>query len=279
MALDVKFTYSEPIFGKDITIALIPIKELEISPYQRELSPQHVKNLQKSISVLGFIDPLIVYQEGNKYYVINGQHRLTALKELLVNVDDKQIPVVLITKEDALQVLKLNIEKAPSLKDKSIQALKIYKDILNEEPNKVENQLIDVIDEPIYITFGFLYEKLSKFSGSAFYTIFRKVDKFLDVPIEEAYQIRQKRADMLLDLYNKFVGARQKLIERGMNTLEATQYLVSQINPIKRVRNVDMSFEELVAQVNKNLDNFSNTSVNVGDLYSVDDLHLTDELI
>ncbi len=272
MAMVIKFTYQEPIFGKDIAFGLIPASELEISPYQRELSQQHIRNLQKSISSLGFIDPLIVYPEGDKYYVVNGQHRLMALRELLTN-PDSPIPVVIISKDDAMAVLKLNIEKALSLKDKSIQALKVYRDIMEKKPNLLEEELIDIIEEPIYITFGLLYEKLARFSGSAFYNIFKKVDKFMNTSLTEAYQKRQKYADMLLNLYEKFVEARQRLIDSGMNSLEATQYLASQINPFKRQRNVDCSFEEAVKLVEERLNQLlSSNSGNLGaDAFTIDE--------
>jgi len=61
------------------------------SPDQRNIKTSHVRDLMESMSTWGFLPskPVQVYQEGKKYVVVDGHHRLVAAKNL-------QIPVIFV---------------------------------------------------------------------------------------------------------------------------------------------------------------------------------------
>jgi len=265
VAMEIKFTYQEPVKGKEIQFGLIPISELEISPYQRDLSQTHVNNLMQSISSIGFVDPLVVYKENDKYYVINGQHRLEALKSLITD-ENQLVSVVIIPKEDALAVLKLNIEKAPLLKDKAVQSLKVYQDLVEKYPDESEiNAVSSYIEEPILITFGYVYKDYPRFAGTPFYNILKKVDVFLDESLNEANEIRKRYAQEVKEAYNLFVEARKKFTEYGIKSLEATQLLGSLMNPYKKQRNIEDDFITAVNKIKERLnDIIVNTEKYIG---------------
>ncbi len=53
--------YREPLSGRPILLASLPLKAVEPTPFQRDLSPAHVKRLaQKIEESRSFLDPLIV---------------------------------------------------------------------------------------------------------------------------------------------------------------------------------------------------------------------------
>jgi ParB family chromosome partitioning protein len=53
--------YREPLSGRPILLASLPLKAVERTPFQRDLSPAHVKRLaQKIEESRSFLDPLIV---------------------------------------------------------------------------------------------------------------------------------------------------------------------------------------------------------------------------
>ena len=53
--------YREPLSGRPILLASLPIEAVQPTPFQRDLSPTHTKRLAQKIEQSGsFLDPLIV---------------------------------------------------------------------------------------------------------------------------------------------------------------------------------------------------------------------------
>src|SRR5436309_2675258 len=54
-------SYREPYGGQWLILAMLPIEQVEPTPYQRNLSDTHVRKLESVIAKLGrFLDPIIV---------------------------------------------------------------------------------------------------------------------------------------------------------------------------------------------------------------------------
>ena len=77
----------------------ISIRELITNPYQprREIDPQHVQELAKSIESEGLLQPIVVRVKGNQYELIAGERRLRAFESL----KRKEIPARVIEASDA----------------------------------------------------------------------------------------------------------------------------------------------------------------------------------
>src|SRR5215471_16952367 len=75
--------FKDPANRRDLTFAVLPVASLEVISHQRKSSETHVKRLIDSVGRIGFLAPLVVVErdDGNGYYVIDGQHRLLAAKE------------------------------------------------------------------------------------------------------------------------------------------------------------------------------------------------------
>ena len=76
--------YREPLSGKPMLLAALPLKAVQPTPFQRDLSPTHTKRLAQKIEESGsFLDPLIVVRgEDGRLWTPNGRHRLAAAKVL-----------------------------------------------------------------------------------------------------------------------------------------------------------------------------------------------------
>ena len=72
--------YREPLSGKPMLLAALPLKAVQPTPFQRDLSPTHTKRLAQKIEESGsFLDPLIVVRgEDGRLWTPNGRHRLAA---------------------------------------------------------------------------------------------------------------------------------------------------------------------------------------------------------
>jgi hypothetical protein len=110
--------YQEPVGEHWQIFCLLPRDKVEASPYQRDVSPTHVKRLTEAVRRLDrFVDPIVVVSpKPGVYWTPNGNHRRGALDKLKADL----VPAIVVAEPDvAFQVLALNTEKAHNLKEKS----------------------------------------------------------------------------------------------------------------------------------------------------------------
>ena len=216
--------YTEPLKGYEIVFKEIEVDKVVIPPIERPLSETLITRLVQSIQTLGFLDPIMVVPEKEEgyYEVIDGQHRLEAAKV----VGLEKIPAFILPRDLRNYILSFNIEKAPGLKEKAIQAYNLFMERLQENPDMKEYELETFVQYPFYITVGFVVERLGdkKFPGSYFERILQKVDEFLDMPLKEAQTEREKRARVLEEV--KLV-LNQKADELGITMSTEKQKIVS----------------------------------------------------
>ena len=74
--------YHEPLGGRALMLASIPLSAVQPTPFQRDLSPTHAKRLAEKIDeTAAFLDPLIVVRgDDGRLWTPNGRHRLAAGK-------------------------------------------------------------------------------------------------------------------------------------------------------------------------------------------------------
>jgi ParB family chromosome partitioning protein len=86
-------TYREPLGGHVLLLCALPIDLVAPTPFQRDISCAHVRRLTQAMDkTKRFLDPVIAVREeraaagdGDEdkvYWIPNGYHRLTALREL-----------------------------------------------------------------------------------------------------------------------------------------------------------------------------------------------------
>src|SRR5207248_7455569 len=66
----------------------------------------------------------------------------------------------------AWQILALNTEKAHNLRDKSLEVIRIFRNLIEETPGKSEKEFSYYLEEPSFVTMGLCYEKNVRFSGA-----------------------------------------------------------------------------------------------------------------
>lgn len=189
--------FREPIRGLELEFAIIPAEKLVIPSIQRELSDAHIKRLMESMEKVGFVEPLSVVPDGRgNYEIINGQHRFEAGKLLGM----REFPVIILPPEAKDYIIALNVEKVPSLKDRAHQAYEIFMTYLKNSPDLPEYRLEKFVEDAYLITVGFVVDRKGdkKFPGYAFEKVLKKVDLFLDRPLEEAEKERDRMAEVLL---------------------------------------------------------------------------------
>ena len=124
--------YREPYGGRWVVLTALPIELVEPTPFQRNLSDTHVRKLELVIGKIGrFLDPIIAVrapksEQVAKYWTPNGNHRLSAMKTLGAK---SIIAIVVPEAAAAYQILAMNTEKAHNLREKSLEVIRMYKEL------------------------------------------------------------------------------------------------------------------------------------------------------
>jgi ParB family chromosome partitioning protein len=191
--------YREPVGGHWQVFCLLPLEKVAPTPYQRDLSPAHVKRLHEAVKKIDrFVDPIVVVSpEPGVYWTPNGHHRLKVLQKLKADT----CPAILIPEpEVAFQILALNTEKAHNLKEKSLEVIRMYRALAEAEPRRGEEDYAFQFEAAHLITLGLLYETNKRFAGGAFAPLLRRVDGFLPGTFGKALPQREARAEKVRDV-------------------------------------------------------------------------------
>jgi len=189
--------FEDPVKKQPLKLALFRLEEIEAPPFQRDISESLRKQLELAIDKLGFLTPIVVVPKGGKYYVVDGRHRLEAMRSL----GAREILAIVVDEKMYHYILEFNTEKPPNVKEKAKQAYRLYMDFYREDPNLIEDELYTYLKEPMLITFGFAIEEFDKRFPASFYESFvEKIDDFLRVPLSEGVVERRNRAKALIEL-------------------------------------------------------------------------------
>jgi ParB family chromosome partitioning protein len=238
-------SYKEPLGGHPVLLSILPINAVEPTPFQRDLSDTHHKRLADVINKTGrFLDPIIaVTAPKGGFWTPNGRHRLEAMRRL----GAKSIAALVVTdREVAWQILALNTEKAHNLKERSLEVIRIYRGLVDEDASRPESSFAFYLDEPALVTLGVCYERVPRFGGGVYHSILRRLESFTDAPLRTALKEHEKRASLVLDLEEKVAAAVKKLKERGLVSQYLRAFVVARINPLRWIKGEPPSLEEVL---------------------------------
>jgi len=237
-------TFRDPLGGHWQLLAALPIDLVEPTPYQRDLSPAHVARLADAIDRLGrFLDPVIaVRAEGGKYWTPNGHHRLGALRSL----GARSITALIVPEHEvARRILLLNTEKAHNLRERALEVIRLAEGLatLDDRP---EREFEAEFEEAALITLGLCYQQNGRFSGGAYHSVLKRVDKFLGAKLPKALEARRERAAKLLQLNEAVSRAVDGLKAKGFESPYLKAFVVARINPIRFKRGAKAEFDETI---------------------------------
>jgi ParB family chromosome partitioning protein len=228
-------SYLDPLGGRPLALAVLPIDSIEPTPFQRDLSDAHHKRLSEVIHKTGrFLDPLIaITAPKTGFWTPNGRHRLEAMRRL----GAKAITALVVPdREVAWQILALNTEKAHNLKERSLEVIRIYRGLLEEDASRPESQFAFYLEDPALVTIGICYEKNSRFAGGAYHPVLRRVERFSEASLREAEKVHDAHATAVLEIEGLVAGIIAKLKERGLTSPYLRSFVVARINPLRWIQ-------------------------------------------
>jgi ParB family chromosome partitioning protein len=257
--------YREPVGGHWQLFCLLPIEATQPTPYQRDLSPTHAKRLQQAIEKLDrFVDPIVAVSPGpGAYWTPNGHHRLSALRKLKA----KLAPAILIPEQEvAFQILALNTEKAHNLKEKSLEVIRMYRGLVEQQPKRSESDYAFQFESAHLVTLGLLYEQNKRFAGGAFAPIVKRVDAFLKGRFPDTLAQREERAAQVRAADEALATRVAALKKRGINHPYVKNYVLARTTPLTRARKTLPSFEQTFKKLLANIEAFDVAKVRYEDV-------------
>jgi ParB family chromosome partitioning protein len=167
----------------------------------------------------------------------------------------------------AYQILALNTEKAHNLREKALEVIRMYKELMQLDEADEATYALE-FEEPALITLGLCYEERPRFSGGAYHPVLKRVEEFLKQPLRKAIGSRQERARKLLELDDAIVRQVDALKAKGLTSPYLKSFVVARVNPV-RFRPKDappLSFEDAVARMMQAAGKLNPDKIKVDDL-------------
>ena len=257
--------YKDPLGGHQTLLSILPIDKVEPTPFQRDLSDAHHKRLADVISKTGrFLDPVItVMAPDGSFWTPNGRHRLEAMRRL----GAKSITALVVPeREVAWQILALNTEKAHNLKERSLEVIRIYRGLVEEDASRPESGFAFYLDHAALVTLGVCYERVARFGGGAYHSILRRLENFSDELLRSALKHHEKRATLVLDLEERVGAVVKKLKERGLVSPYLRSFVVARINPLRWIKGDAPSLEDVLKTMHERIAKFNVEKIKPQDL-------------
>ncbi len=248
-------SYREPVGDNWQVFVLLPLERVAPTPYQRDLSPTHAKRLQEVVKKVGrFVDPIVVVSPvAGTYWTPNGHHRLAALQRLKAT----QVPAILIPEaEVAFQILALNTEKAHNLKERSLEVIRMYRGLAQEQPRRGEQDYAFQFEAAHLVTLGLLYEQNKRFAGGAFAPILKRVDRFLEGGFARTLPLREARAGKVGAVDAALAQVVGALAKRGIRHPFVKNFVLARTTPLTRARKTLPSFDQAFTKLLANVESF-----------------------
>jgi ParB family chromosome partitioning protein len=260
--------YSDPLGKQPLLLAILPIDRVEPTPFQRDLSQTHHRKLADVLHRTGiFLDPVIAVTAPERgFWTPNGRHRLEAMRRL----GARSITALIVPKREiAWQILALNTEKAHNLREKSLEVIRIYRGLIDEDAKRPENQFAFYLEEASLVTLGVCYERNGKFAGGAYNPIVRRLKKFSDEPLSKAVREHEKHAGMLIDLDARIAEVIAKLKERGFGSPYLRAFVVARVNPLRWIQGEPPPLDDVLKTMRERAAKFNVDRIKQADLANV----------
>jgi ParB family chromosome partitioning protein len=247
--------YLDPLGRQPLLLAVLPLEKVEPTPFQRDVSDMHHKKLADVLDRTGiFLDPIIaITAPQGGFWTPNGGHRLAAMRRL----GAKSITALVVPKREvAWQILALNTEKAHNLKDKSLEVIRIFRNLMEEGAEKAEDAFAYYFEEASLIKMGLCYERNPRFSGGLYHPFVRRLTTFAGEPLSRALKVHERHAEALIALDERVAEVVQKLKAKGFVSPYLKSFVVARSNPLRFMKEPP-TLEDLMKTIHGKVERFN----------------------
>ncbi|HEY1106978.1 MAG TPA: ParB N-terminal domain-containing protein [Opitutaceae bacterium] len=256
--------YLDPLGGHPLLVAVLPIDKVAPTPFQRDVSDSHHKKLADVLDRTGiFLDPIIaITAPKESFWTPNGGHRLAAMRRL----GAKAITALVVPRREvAWQILALNTEKAHNLKDKSLEVIRIFRNLMEDRAHQAEKEFGYYFEEASFIKMGLCYEKNPRFSGGVYHSFVRRLSGFSEESLAKTLPLHEGHVAKLLDLDTQVAEVVQKLKAKGFVSPYLKTFVVARSNPLRFMKEPP-TLDELLATIAGKVERFNVDKVKQEDI-------------
>jgi ParB family chromosome partitioning protein len=134
------------------------------------------------------------------------------------------------------------------------------------DDTKREYELSFELEQPHFVTLGFVYQGRASFPGGAFAPLLRRVDKFLRSALRRAQAEREERAGLVLAAEAVLSEKVREIRERGVRHPYLNAYLIARSSPLTRARKGVPEFNEALEKLRANLSRINPSRVRLDQL-------------
>jgi ParB family transcriptional regulator, chromosome partitioning protein len=114
-------------------------------------------------------------------------------------------------REVARQILALNTEKAHNLKERSLEVIRIYRGLVDEDGSRPESGFAFYLDEASLVTLGVATNESPASVVALTILCFAALRTFSDESVRSALKQHEKRATIVLELEERVAAVVKKL--------------------------------------------------------------------
>ena len=153
--------------------------------------------------------------------------------------------------EVAFKILALNTEKAHNLKEKSLEMIRMERALAESRPAGTSASSRSSSTSRAFLTLGAAYEQRPRFSGGAYHPMLRRIEDFLDEPVNRALRERERRAGKLLAADDDVTAIIGKLKARGLTSPYLRPFVVARVNPIRFSTSTEFDFDDVLERMRR----------------------------
>ena len=194
-----------------------------------------------------FLDPIVAVRDDGQYCTPNGNHRLQALKKLGVKT-----VIALLVPDPAGRV------QDPRAQHR--EGAQPAREVARDDPHGAragrqrasdaeEQRSRFEFEQPAFLTLGVCYEERPRLSGGAYQSILRRVDEFLDEPMNKALKERERRGKKILKLDDAVSAAVEKLKAKGLTSPYLKPFVVARVNYTRFSKATSFDFDETLDKI------------------------------
>jgi ParB family chromosome partitioning protein len=133
----------------------------------------------------------------------------------------------------AFRILALNTEKAHNLRDRSLEVIRMARELARREPRSHESEHALAFESAELLTLGIVYAREGRFAGGAYAPFLRKVDRFAPRPLARSLREREGLAARLLAIDAEVKRIVAALEKRGFRSAYLRSFVVARVNPVR----------------------------------------------
>ena len=146
----------------------------------------------------------------------------------------KQVTALVSPDEDlAFRILALNTEKAHNLKDRSLEVIRMARELAVRKKRAKESEFAAEFEAPELLTLGIVYEENGRFAGGAYSPFLKKVERWSSKTLPQSLRERQGFASRVVEIDVEVKRIIAELQDRGFKSPYLRNYVVARINPVR----------------------------------------------